>query len=38
MKALKSGKTYYVRVRAYKTVDKQNYYSAWSAVKRVKVK
>ena len=38
VKALKSGKTYYVRVRAYKTVDKQNYYSAWSAVKRVKVK
>jgi len=38
VKALKSGKTYYVRVRAYKTVGRKNYYSAWSAVKRVKVK
>ena len=35
---LKSGKTYYVRIRAYKTVGRKNYYSAWSAVKRVKVK
>lgn len=38
VKALKSRKTYCVRVRAYKTVDKQNYYSAWSASKSVKVK
>ncbi|MBR2279181.1 MAG: leucine-rich repeat protein [Eubacterium sp.] len=33
---LKSGKTYYVRVRAYKTVNKKKYYSAWTAVKAVK--
>ena len=27
---LKSGKTYYVRVRTYKKLGKTNYYSAWS--------
>lgn len=31
-------KTWYVRIRAYKTVGKTNYYGAWSAVKKVKVK
>ena len=31
-------KTYYVRVRAYKTVSGTNYYSAWSAKKSVKIK
>lgn len=34
---LTSGKTYYVRVRAYKTVDSKKYYSAYSAVRSVKV-
>ena len=38
VKSLQSGKTYYVRVRVYRTVNRKNYYSAWSAVKRVKVK
>ena len=36
--SLKKGKTYYVRVRAYKTVGKMTYYSAWSGKKSVKVK
>ena len=32
---LKAGKTYYVRIRAYKTVKGKKYYSAWSkAVKK----
>jgi len=35
---LTSGKTYYVRVRAYKTVSGTKYYGAWSTVKSVKVK
>lgn len=35
---LKSGKTYYVRVRTYKTVDKTKYYSTWSAANTVKTK
>ncbi|MBQ6872961.1 MAG: fibronectin type III domain-containing protein, partial [Clostridia bacterium] len=35
---LKSGKKYYFKVRAYKTVDGKKIYSAWSAVKSVKVK
>ena len=35
---LTKGKTYYVRVRSYKTVGGTKYYSGWSAVKKVKVK
>lgn len=35
---LKRGKTYYVRVRAFKRVKGKNYYSAWSTVKKVRVK
>ena len=38
VKALNSGKTYYVRVRAYRTVNKNTYYSAWSSARSVKVK
>ena len=38
VKGLKSGKKYYVRVRTYKTVKGKKYYSAWSKVKKVKVK
>lgn len=34
---LKKGKTYYVRVRTYNTISKKNYYSKWSAVKKVKI-
>ena len=34
---LSKKKTYYLRIRAYKTVGKTKYYSAWSAVKNVKV-
>ena len=44
---LKRGKTYYIRVRAYKIYDpskygstdpKETYYSKWSKVKKIKVK
>ena len=35
---LKSKKTYYVKVRTYKTVNGVKYYSAWSKVKTVKTK
>ena len=35
---LKSGKTYYVKVRTYKTVKGTKYYSGYSAVKKIKVK
>ncbi len=38
IKKLKTGKTYYVRLRSYKTVGKKIYYSAWSKGKGVKVK
>lgn len=37
-KKLKSKKTMYFRVRAYRTVGKTTYYGAYSAVKKVKVK
>ena len=36
IKKLKSGKTYYVRIRTYTTVKKKNYFSAWSKVKAVR--
>ncbi len=35
---LKSRKTYYVRVRTYKTVNKKPYYSTWSKTKSIKTK
>lgn len=35
---LKSGKTYYVRIRAYKTIDGKKQYGEWSSIKSVKVK
>ncbi len=35
--SLTKGKTYYVRIRAYKTVDGTKYYSAWSSKKSVKI-
>lgn len=38
IKKLKKGKTYYVKVRAYKVVGGVKYYGAYSAVKKVKVK
>ena len=38
LKKLTAGKTYYVRVRAYKAVKGKKYYSKWSAVKSAKVK
>ncbi len=34
---LSKNKTYYVRIRSYKTVSKVNYYSSWS-VKNIKIK
>ncbi|WP_028510368.1 leucine-rich repeat protein [Ruminococcus sp. NK3A76] len=35
---LKKGKTYYVKVRTYKTVSGTKYYSGYSAAKKIKVK
>lgn len=35
---LTSKKTYYVKLRTYKTVGKTKYYSDWSSAKKVKVK
>ncbi len=35
---LKKGKTYSVRVRAYKTVDGVRYYSSWSLTKKITIK
>ncbi|WP_028510321.1 leucine-rich repeat domain-containing protein [Ruminococcus sp. NK3A76] len=35
---LTKGKTYYVKVRSYKTVSGTKYYSGYSAVKKVKIK
>ena len=38
LKKLESGKTYYVRIRAYKKVNGKKYYSEWSRVLSKKVK
>ena len=38
VKKLKGGKTYYVKVRSYKTANGKKKYSKWSAVKKVKTK
>ncbi|MBQ3423572.1 MAG: fibronectin type III domain-containing protein [Clostridia bacterium] len=38
LKSLKARKTYWVRVRAFKTVKKVKYVSTWSAVKKLKTK
>lgn len=35
---LKKKKTYYVRIRTYKTVGGKKYYSGWSKVKKIKTK
>lgn len=35
--SLTKGKTYYVRIRTYKTVSGTNYYSGWSGKKSVKI-
>jgi hypothetical protein len=35
---LKKGKTYYIRIRAYKTSGKNVYYSEWSSTKKHKIK
>lgn len=37
IKSLKASKTYYVRVRTYKTVGDTKFYSSWSSVKNAKV-
>lgn len=37
LKNLKKGKTYYVRIRTYKTVSGKKYYSVWSKAKRIKI-
>ncbi len=38
IKSLKSRKTYYVRVRTYKTVNGKKFYSAWSKIVKKKTK
>ena len=38
IKSLKAKKTYYVRVRTYKTVNGKKYYSTWSTTKSKKTK
>ena len=38
LKKLKSGKKYYVRIKAYKTINKKSVYSSYSKVKTVKIK
>ena len=38
IKSLKSKKTYYVKVRSYKTVSGKKYYSAYTSVKKLKIK
>ena len=38
IKKLKSGKTYYFKARAYKTVNGQKVYTNYSTVKKVKIK
>ena len=35
---LKNTKNYYVRVRSYKKVGRQNWYSGWSSVKSVRIR
>jgi len=35
---LKSGKTYYFKVRAYRKTDSGTVYSSWSSVKKIKIK
>ena len=37
-KNFSKGKTYYIRVRSYKTVDGTKYYSGWSKIKYIKCK
>lgn len=38
IKNLKPNKAYYIKVRAYNTVDEKKYYGSWSKVKKVKNK
>ena len=38
VKSLSKGKTYYVKVRAYKTVSGKKYYSGYTAAKKITVK
>ena len=38
VKKLKAKKTYYVRIRAYKTINGKKVYSKWSAKKKVRIK
>ena len=38
IRKLSAGKNYYVRIRTFKTINKANYYSAWSKAVKVKTK
>ena len=35
---LKKGKTYYVRVRAYKKLSGKKIYGKWSKIKKIKIR
>jgi hypothetical protein len=38
IKGLKSGKTYYIKIRAYNKVGNKKYYEEWSKIKKITVK
>ncbi len=38
LKSLKKKKTYYIRVRAYRTTEGKNYFGKWSNVKKLKIR
>lgn len=38
LKKLKKGRSYYFRIRAYKTVNGKNIYSSWSSRQKIKIK
>ena len=38
IRGLEKGKTYYVRVRAYKKVSGKKLYGKWSKVKKIRIK
>ena len=38
IKKLKAKKTYYVRIRTWKKVNGERYYSLWSSAKKVKIR
>ena len=35
---IKKDKTYYVKVRTYKKINRKTYYGKWSGIKKIKIK